>query len=102
MEAVVFHNPGKPQVGEKLKSFVVVQLHCDHKDKAKKAFALSMQDKLVGGDGTQPQYVIVDPRRPGEWSQEHVLRRWAYNVDHQFWLTQLDDALAAYAAVKHG
>jgi hypothetical protein len=91
VEAVVFHNASKPEVRKKLESFVVVQLHCDHKDQKKKDFALDLQERLTG-EPTQPQYVVYDPR------SERVLRRWAYVLDHGFWLKQLDEALADYRA----
>ena len=91
MEAVVFHSKQKPEVHDKLKSFVVLQLHCDHPDKAKKAFALGLQEKLTG-EPTQPTYVVYDPRA------ERKLGQWAYSIDHALWLQRLDAGLAAYKA----
>jgi hypothetical protein len=98
VEAVVFHNEEKPEVREKLKGFVVVQLHCDHKDKALRASAVELQGRLAGAV-ILPQYVVYDPR------SKRVLGKWAYGgpeegLSHALWLKRLDDALAAYRTAK--
>lgn len=89
METVVFHSRKRPETFERLKSFVVVQLHCDHTEVPKKEFALGLQEKLTG-EPTQPTYVVFDPRT------ETVLGRWAYSIDHDLWVRRLDAGLAAY------
>ncbi len=98
MEAVVFHNNEKPEVREKLKQFVVAQIYCDHKDKAKRAAAVELQGRLAGAS-ILPQYVVYDPRTQG------VTGKWAYGspeegLSHALWLKRLDDALAAYRLSK--